>query len=181
MCGGEIEASSRCIADITSPVARTAVEADADALAAAVEAARAGEHGRGFAVVASEVRALAQRSAEAARQIKVLTQDSAVKVRAGSALVGQSGATLHEIVESATRVTDLIAEIAAATRHQFAGVDQVNGAVAQMEQLTQGNAAQTEEITATSESLATQSERLRELVSRFTLSDGGTDIVLLAS
>ena len=165
----EIDASSRRIADITSTIDAIAFQTNILALNAAVEAARAGEHGRGFAVVAAEVRSLAQRSADAAKQIKQLTQDSAVKVRAGSALVGQSGATLDEIVESAKRVTDLIGEIAAASRHESAGVDQVNGAVAQMEQLTQTNAAQTEEITNASEALADQAEHLQEMVSHFKL------------
>jgi methyl-accepting chemotaxis protein len=166
---GEIDASSRRIADITSTIDAIAFQTNILALNAAVEAARAGEHGRGFAVVAAEVRSLAQRSADAAKQIKQLTQDSAVKVRAGSELVGQSGATLDEIVESAKRVTDLIGEIAAASRQQSAGVDQVNGAIGQMEQVTQSNAAQTEEITATSDALATQAEQLQGMVSRFKL------------
>ena len=165
----EIDASSRRIADITGVIDSIAFQTNILALNAAVEAARAGEEGRGFAVVAAEVRSLAQRSAEAAKQIKQLTQDSAAKVRTGSALVGQSGATLNEIIESTQHLTGLIADIASASRQQSAGVDEVNGAIAQMEGLTQSNAAQTEEITATSDALAEQAEHLRGLVSHFKL------------
>jgi methyl-accepting chemotaxis protein len=166
---GEIDTASKKIVDIVSTVDAIAFQTNLLALNAAVEAARAGEHGRGFAVVAAEVRSLAQRSATAAKEIKTLIQDSAAKVQAGSRLVGESGETLNEIVESAKRLTDLIAEIAAASREQSEGVDQVNRAVAQMEQVTQSNAAQTEEITATSDALASQAEQLQQLVSRFRL------------
>ncbi len=166
---GEIDASSRKIADITSTIDAIAFQTNLLALNAAVEAARAGEHGRGFAVVAAEFRGLAQRAAEAAKEVRQLIRDSAAKVKAGSALVGQSGTTLTEIIGSAERLTQLIADIAEASRRQSVGVDQVNSAIAQMEGLTQANAAQTEEITATSESLAAQAEHMRELVGRFRL------------
>jgi len=165
----EIDASSRRIADITSVIDSIAFQTNILALNAAVEAARAGEEGRGFAVVAAEVRSLAHRSAEAAKQIKQLTQDSAAKVKVGSALVGQSGATLNEIIVSTQRLTELIGDIATASRAQSAGVDEVNGAIAQMEGLTQSNAAQTEEITATADSLADQAAHLRLMVSHFRL------------
>src|SRR3972149_4903199 len=133
--------------------------------------ARAGEQGRGFAVVAAEVRNLAQRSATAAKEIKGLIQDSVGKVEAGSALVNQSGQTLEEIVTSVKRVTDIIAEISAGTQGQSPGLDQVNRAVTQMDQVTQANAAQTEELSSTSQSLAAQSEQLQALVSRFKLGE----------
>ncbi len=161
--------SSNKVAKIIKVIDEIAFQTNILALNAAVEAARAGEEGRGFAVVAAEVRSLAHRSAEAARQIKQLTQDSAAKVRAGSELVGRSGATLGEIIESAQHLTEQIADIASASRQQSAGVDEINGAIAQMESLTQSNAAQTEEITATSDALAAQAEHLRDLVSHFRL------------
>ena len=166
---GEIDAASRKIVDITATIDSIAFQTNILALNAAVEAARAGEQGRGFAVVAAEVRSLAQRSATAAKEIKGLIQDSAEKVRAGSVLVERSGETLDEIVESAKRLTDLIAEIAQASREQSSGVDQVNRAISQMERVTQSNASQTEEISATSEALAAQATQLQALVGRFRL------------
>jgi len=169
---GEIDASSRRISDITSTIDAIAFQTNLLALNAAVEAARAGEHGRGFAVVASEVRGLAQRSADAAKEVRHLIDDSANKVKAGSKLVGQSGSTLDDIIESASQLTRLIADIAHASRQQSAGVTQINDAIVQMEQLTQANAAQTQEITSTSDALASQAEHLHGLVSRFRLVQG---------
>ena len=168
----EINQSSKKIADIITTIDEIAFQTNLLALNAAVEAARAGEQGRGFAVVASEVRNLAQRSATAAKEIKGLIQDSVQKVEAGSELVNKSGETLTEIVGSVKRVTDIIAEIAAASQEQTTGIDQVNKAVTQMDQVTQANAAQTEELSATAQSLAAQAEELQALVGRFKL-DGG--------
>jgi len=165
----EIEVASRSIFDIVATIDGIAFQTNLLALNAAVEAARAGEHGRGFAVVAAEVRGLAQRAATAAKEIKGLVQDSVAKVAAGSQLASRSGGTLDEIVGSAKQLTGLIAEIAAASREQSAGVDQVNRAIAQMEQVVQRNASQTEEINATSESLAAQAGQLQALVGRFKL------------
>ena len=170
---GEINTSSKRIAEIITTIDEIAFQTNLLALNAAVEAARAGEQGRGFAVVASEVRNLAQRSATAAKEIKGLIEDSVGKVESGSKLVYRSGEALGEIVTSVKRVTHIIAEIAAASNEQTAGIDQVNKAVAQMDQVTQSNAAQTEELSSTAQSLATRAEQLQGLVARFTLDGHG--------
>ncbi|HXJ33511.1 MAG TPA: methyl-accepting chemotaxis protein [Candidatus Eisenbacteria bacterium] len=166
---GEINHAARQIADIINVIDEIAFQTNLLALNAAVEAARAGEQGRGFAVVAAEVRNLAQRSATAAKEIKGLIQDSATKVETGSGLVDTSGRTLEEIVVSVRRVTDIIAEISAASQEQSQGIDQVNRAVAQMDNVTQATAAQTEQVSATAQSLAAQAEQLQVLVGRFKL------------
>jgi methyl-accepting chemotaxis protein len=165
-----INQSSKQIADIIGTIDEIAFQTNLLALNAAVEAARAGEQGRGFAVVATEVRNLAQRSATSAKEIKSLIQDSVRKVEGGTELVNQSGQTLSEIVTSVKRVTDIVAEIAAASREQSTGIDQVNKAITQMDQVTQSNASQTEELNATAEGLAGQAVQLQALVSRFKLS-----------
>ncbi|HKQ31096.1 MAG TPA: methyl-accepting chemotaxis protein, partial [Burkholderiales bacterium] len=139
------------------------------ALNAAVEAARAGEHGRGFAVVASEVRSLAQRSAQAAKEIKSLIDDSVDRVGDGTHLVSVSGAKLEGIAGKVKKVADLVAEISAASQEQSSGIEQVNRAIMQMDTVTQSNAAQVEELSSTSHSLATQARHLKDLVSHFTL------------
>ena len=169
----EINAASAKISDIISTIDEIAFQTNLLVVNAAVEAARAGDEGRGFAVVASEVRSLAQRSAVAAKEIKVLIQDSLRKVDAGSGLVNRSGETLHGIVGSVKRVTDIVGEIAAASGEQSTGIEQVNTAMTQMDQVTQSNSAQTEELSATAQSLSEQSAHLMELVSTFTLSQGG--------
>jgi methyl-accepting chemotaxis protein len=168
----EISQSSRRIAEIITTIDEIAFQTNLLALNAAVEAARAGEQGRGFAVVASEVRNLAQRSATAAKEIKTLIQDSVQKVGAGSELVHRSGGTLTEIVTSVKRVTDIIGEIAAASQEQTTGIEQVNRAVAQMDEVTQANAAQTEELSSTAQSLAAEARRLQALVAEFKVEDG---------
>jgi methyl-accepting chemotaxis protein len=165
----EINRASKRIADIISTIDEIAFQTNLLALNAAVEAARAGEQGRGFAVVAAEVRNLAQRSATAAKEIKALIQDSVTKVDAGSALVHKSGQTLEEIVTSVKRVTDIIGEIAAASQEQSSGIDQVNRAVAQMDLVVQTNAAQTDGLASTAQTLATQAAQLQALVGRFKL------------
>ncbi len=165
----EINRSSKKIADIITAIDEIAFQTNLLALNAAVEAARAGEQGRGFAVVAAEVRNLAQRSATAAKEIKTLIQDSVRKVEGGTELVNQSGQTLNEIVTSVKRVTDIVAEIAAASREQSAGIDQVNQAVSQMDRVTQSNAAQTEQLNVMAVGLATQARHLQSLVVRFGL------------
>ena len=142
------------------------------ALNAAVEAARAGEQGRGFAVVAAEVRNLAQRSAAAAKEIKALIGDSVDKVEAGTKLVDAAGKTMEEIVSSVKKVSDLIAEIAAASQEQSSGIEQVNTAVTQMDQVVQQNASLVEEATAATESMKDQAASLLQMVARFKLGGG---------
>jgi methyl-accepting chemotaxis protein len=171
----EINAASAKIADIISTIDEIAFQTNLLAVNAAVEAARAGEEGRGFAVVAAEVRSLAQRSAEAAKEIKGLIQDSLRKVERGTELVNKSGETLQGIVSSVKRVTDIVGEIAAAAGEQSTGIEQVNTAMTQMDQVTQGNSAQTEELSSTAESLSEQASRLMELVQVFTLSKAKHD------
>jgi methyl-accepting chemotaxis protein len=165
----EINTSSRKIADIIGTIDGIAFQTNILALNAAVEAARAGEQGRGFAVVASEVRSLAQRSAEAAKQIKGLIQASVEKVDSGSRLVGEAGTTMNEIVASVQRVTDIIGEISAAAAEQSGGLGQINGAVNELDRATQQNAALVEESAAAAESLREQAGRLAEVVGRFQL------------
>ena len=163
----EINKSSKKIADIINVIDEIAFQTNLLALNAAVEAARAGEQGRGFAVVASEVRNLAQRSATAAKEIKSLINESVQKVGDGSELVNQSGHTLTEIVNSVKRVTDIIAEISAASQEQALGIDQVNKAIMQMDQGTQQNAALVEEATSASQSMKQQAAALIEQVAFF--------------
>jgi len=169
---GEISQASRKITDIISTIDEIAFQTNLLALNAAVEAARAGEQGRGFAVVAAEVRNLAQRSAAAAKEIKTLIQDSVRRVEMGSELVGKSGQTLEEIVASVRRVTELMAEIAASSKEQSSGINQVNRAVAQMDSVVQQNAAQTEELSSASLGLADQARQLQALIGRFKLAEG---------
>ena len=164
---GEINESSKKMADIIGVIDGIAFQTNILALNAAVEAARAGEQGRGFAVVATEVRSLAQRSASAAREIKSLIDDSVSKIEAGSRLVNSAGETMTEVVGSIRRVTDIMGEITAATREQVDGIEQVNQAVIQMDQVTQQNAALVEEAAAAAESMQDQAAKLVQVVSVF--------------
>ena len=166
----QINASARKIVDIIGVIDGIAFQTNILALNAAVEAARAGEQGRGFAVVATEVRSLAQRSAAAAKEIKSLIGDSVDKVESGSKLVAQAGSTMDDVVTSVRRVTDIIAEISAASREQSAGIEQVNQAITQMDQVTQQNAALVEQAAAAADSLREQAGSLSETVSVFRVS-----------
>ena len=170
-----IHADSTKIGDIIGVIDSIAFQTNILALNAAVEAARAGEQGRGFAVVASEVRALAGRSAEAARQIKQLIHDSVTHVDEGRVLVDQAGNTMQEVVAAIRRVTDIMGEISAASREQREGVDQIGEAITQMDQVTQQNAALVEEMAAAAASLQTQSHQLVQTVSVFRLQDRPQD------
>ena len=170
----DINDSSRKISDIIGVIDGIAFQTNILALNAAVEAARAGEQGRGFAVVASEVRNLASRSAEAAREIKSLIGASVERVEAGSALVDRAGQTMSDVVGAITRVTDIMAEISAASSEQSQGVDQVNEAVTQMDQATQQNAALVEEMAAAATSLNHQAAELVNVVSAFKVTAADT-------
>ncbi len=175
-----ISASSTKISEIVSVIDGIAFQTNILALNAAVEAARAGEQGKGFAVVAGEVRTLAQRSAQAAKEIKQLIEDSVGKVAIGSSQVERAGATMQEIVSSVRRVTDIMGEISAASEEQATGIDQVNRAVSQMDEVTQQNAALVEEAAAAAGSLEEQASQLAQAVSVFKLRDGA-DVIDVAA
>lgn len=170
----EINEASKKIADIIGVIDEIAFQTNLLALNAAVEAARAGEQGRGFAVVAGEVRNLAQRSAAAAKEIKDLIRDSVTKVEDGTSLVNQSGEMLQEIVEAVRKVNQTIGDISVASIEQTSGIEQVNKAVSQMDEMTQQNAALVEEASAAGESMSEQARAMRELLSFFKLSEGSS-------
>ncbi|SDH60245.1 MULTISPECIES: methyl-accepting chemotaxis protein [unclassified Duganella] len=167
----DINDASRKIVDITGVIDGIAFQTNILALNAAVEAARAGEQGRGFAVVATEVRNLAQRSAAAAKEIKVLIDDSVQKIQLGTSLVEQAGTTMTTLVGNVHQVTQIVGEIAVASREQSDGIDQVNQAVAQMDEVTQQNAALVEEAAAATQSLQDQAAELQQTVSIFKINE----------
>jgi methyl-accepting chemotaxis protein len=178
---GNINGSSRKIADIISVIDSIAFQTNILALNAAVEAARAGEQGRGFAVVATEVRNLAHRSATAAKEIKVLINDSVEQVDAGSKLVAEAGATMDEVLGSVQQVTEIMKEISAASREQSAGIEQVNQAITEMDQVTQQNSTLVEEATVASRSMQEQAQALQQLVAVFQLAAAGSLAAPMAS
>ena len=171
---GDIHASSRRVGDIISVIDGIAFQTNILALNAAVEAARAGEQGRGFAVVATEVRNLAHRSAQAAKEIKGLIDSSTQQVESGSKLVQQAGTTMQDIVTRVRQVTEIVAEISAASKEQSTGIAEVGNAVSLMDQATQQNAALVEEATAAAHSLEQQADRLTQAVAEFRLDADGT-------
>ena len=176
----DIHRSSSKISDIIAVIDGIAFQTNILALNAAVEAARAGEQGRGFAVVATEVRQLAQRSAQAAREIKTLIESSVSKVSAGSELADRAGASMHEIVTSVQRVTQVIAQITAASAEQNHEIAEINSSIHALDQMTQQNAALVEQSAASAESLKSQSERLAQIVNVFKLDAAGARTLRLA-
>lgn len=172
---GSINESSQKIADIIGVIDGIAFQTNILALNAAVEAARAGDQGRGFAVVASEVRTLAQRSANAAKDIKALISDSVKKIENGNSLVGKSGETMKDIVNSIKRVNDIMSEIASASAEQSTGIEEISNAVSQMDEMTQQNAALVEEAAAAAESLQSQADQLTQRVAAFRVDNHETN------
>lgn len=175
-----IAQSSKKITEITGVIDEIAFQTNLLALNAGVEAARAGDAGRGFAVVASEVRALAQRSSEAAKQIKALIQTSSEQVETGVKLVGESGKALRQIVNQVQTINTLVTEIAQTANLESEGIEQVSAAISHMDQATQHNAAMVEESTAASRDLASETKTLRELVGYFSVGDARRDNAVTA-